>query len=410
MLVYILLDACRFDYIDDQQAPFLAHLQKQGVTAAVQPTFGFEPDAAYLAGLSPSQSRGGAHYYWGTKDNPFARLHRLPDWLEKGPYWSSKILRHGLTRMVRRFSARPDACMARIPFRSLPYFTQARSIPVDAEYAFIASSLFDIMRTHRKTWFINIHPAHSVRVDDVIRRARSELQKPCDLLFLHIGDLDAAGHRFGPDSPERRATLLRIDRALASLHQELSARFGEPNMLILGDHGMVQVTKHLSITDTLAHMPLVQDQDYHCFLDSTMARFWFKSSASRSILLHRLAGVPHGHVLSELECLKYGLATGKNDFAEALFLADPGVLILPNYFQGRYPVQGMHGYAPECPQQQGIFIMRSATHSLQRLDSIIDMRMVFPLTLELLGLKQTNESKLLEAKPILEKYDIYHTA
>jgi hypothetical protein len=405
MLVYILLDACRFDYIDAQQAPFMAQIQKLGVTAAVQPTFGFEPDAAYLAGLSPRQSRGGAHYYFGTRDNPFAWLHWLPDYLEAGPDWTSKALRYGLTRLVRRLSSRPDASMARIPFRCLPYFIQARTIPVDAEHAFIASSLFDVMRANGKTWFLNIHPAHSVRLEEVMRRVRSEVLAPHDLLFLHIGDLDAAGHRYGPDSPERRATLLRIDQALASLYEH----FSEPDILILGDHGMVQVSRHLSLADTLAGIPLQQNRDYYCFLDSTMARFWLKRSANRHILLQHLARLPHGHVLSEIECERYGLATGKNDFAEVIFLADPGVLILPNYFQGRHPVQGMHGYAPECSQQQGIFIVRAKNRILPELDAPIDMRLVFPLSLELLGLPRASKGAM-RTTPILETYDLHHTA
>lgn len=391
MLLFILLDACRFDYINRQDAPFLAEVQQRGLSAPAMPTFGFEPDAAYLAGLTPRQSRGGAHYYFGTSNNPFAGLRWLPDWLEQGPEWSSKLLRYGLTRWIRWYSGQRDAGMARIPFQALPCFTPARSTALDSEYAFGAPSLFDALRAAGKSWFINVHPAHSVRADDVVRRVAGELRQPVDLVFLHIGDLDAAGHRYGPDSTQRRATLQRVDRALAALHSDISTRFGEPDLLILGDHGMVQVTSHLSVSDSLHRLPLAPGRDYHCFLDSTMARFWFTTPASRRMILAELEQLQHGHLLSEAECRTYGLPVGKNDFAEALFLADPGVLILPNYFQGRRPVRGMHGYAPEHPGQQGVFIARSQTIQAGMTDTAIDMREIYPMTLELLGLHAENE-------------------
>jgi hypothetical protein len=44
-----------------------------------------------------------------------------------------------------------------------------------------------------------------------------------------------------------------------------------------------------------------------------------------------------------------------------IFLADPGVLILPNFFQRHgAPIKGMHGYHPDCPDNQGLFFVREA--------------------------------------------------
>jgi predicted AlkP superfamily pyrophosphatase or phosphodiesterase len=61
-----------------------------------------------------------------------------------------------------------------------------------------------------------------------------------DLLFVNLKTPDYVGHRYGPDSPEMRETLVALDRNLASVYGALDAKVGRDRyvLAITADHGM----------------------------------------------------------------------------------------------------------------------------------------------------------------------------
>lgn len=55
------------------------------------------------------------------------------------------------------------------------------------------------------------------------------------LMYIHFHNIDDMGHKFGPDSPEYTAALIRVDKYLANIYTNL------PNntlLVIFADHGM----------------------------------------------------------------------------------------------------------------------------------------------------------------------------
>ncbi|KAJ3356033.1 hypothetical protein GGF32_001719 [Allomyces javanicus] len=84
----------------------------------------------------------------------------------------------------------------------------------------------------------------TVDVDDVggvpgAKSADMPLVRP-DLVALYIPDVDQVGHQYGPDSIQLNQTLVRVDRALASLAAFLYARdlWETTNVVVVSDHGM----------------------------------------------------------------------------------------------------------------------------------------------------------------------------
>ncbi|KAJ3371162.1 hypothetical protein GGF31_003585 [Allomyces arbusculus] len=84
----------------------------------------------------------------------------------------------------------------------------------------------------------------TVDVDDVggipgAKSADVPLVRP-DLIALYIPDVDQVGHQYGPDSIQLNLTLVRVDRALASLAAFLYARelWETTNVVVVSDHGM----------------------------------------------------------------------------------------------------------------------------------------------------------------------------
>jgi len=149
----------------------------------------------------------------------------------------------------------------------------------------------------------------------------TEIGKPFERIkgieYTYIGELDKTSHKYGTKSKETMDTIKKIDSMLSKKKFDI----------ILSDHGMIDITKKISAPETET-----------CLIDSTFARYWgekplFNSKDGKWI---------------ELDNKMYG---------EHIFLANPGVLILPNYWQGKNPVKAMHGYNSKCKDMNAIYIL-----------------------------------------------------
>jgi hypothetical protein len=137
--------------------------------------------------------------------------------------------------------------------------------------------------------------------------------------YKYIGELDKVGHEYGTKSKEIISAIKRVDEKISKMDFDI----------ILSDHGMIDITKTISVPETK-----------DCLIDSTLARYWgekpnFNSKDGKWI---------------EWKDKKYG---------DHIFLANPGVLILPNYWQGKFPIKAMHGYDPKCKDMNAIYILKN---------------------------------------------------
>ena len=69
--IIILLDALRWDYFNRSKSNFTSNLKNKSTTAELVPTFGFEPDGAFLSGVYPEKSNGGMHYWYSPENSVF---------------------------------------------------------------------------------------------------------------------------------------------------------------------------------------------------------------------------------------------------------------------------------------------------------------------------------------------------
>ncbi len=78
------------------------------------------------------------------------------------------------------------------------------------------------------------------RVERVLSWLRLPPERRPHLVTLYFSDTDNAGHEFGPDSPELRAAVAKLDGVVGQLLDSLRAlSFGERvNVLVMADHGM----------------------------------------------------------------------------------------------------------------------------------------------------------------------------
>jgi hypothetical protein len=136
--------------------------------------------------------------------------------------------------------------------------------------------------------------------------------------YKYFEELDKIGHKYGTKSEEMIQAIRKVDRKIA----------GRDFDIIFSDHGMIDIYKRISVPIT-----------NNCFIESDMARYWgekpeFTSKDGKWI---------------EWKNKSYG---------EHIFLANPGILIFPNYWQGNIPVKAMHGYDGKNQELKGIYITK----------------------------------------------------
>jgi len=392
-VLMIMVDALRHDYITEEDAPFLHSLAQKGAYGSLIPSFGFEPDGAYLAGLDPEECDGGAQFWRKPGDSlfrfvPFFRLlYALP--IKK---WR-KLVRNGIRFSAQVLSSdsltRRMASSMEIPLDMLAQFsTPMKKIACEPGFA-PHPTVFDVVRANGKTTYFHGFPEFKVHTDTVCKRYLEEERGGNDFAFLFLGDLDGIGHKFGPASSERRAALKKLDNALKRIHEHAGKYYDEVDVLVFGDHGMAEVTQTVDLRDSISRAALDPEEDAY-FLDSTFARFWVKDPARRSRLLQILAEQPGGHVLTESEKETYRIRYPHNYFGDVIFVVDNGMLVHPSFYSvSAEPLKGMHGYLPGCRDNESAFVLHTRqTIGLGDLGRI-DMRRISPTVLDMLGLKDT---------------------
>ena len=126
------------------------------------------------------------------------------------------------------------------------------------------------------------------------------------MLFLYTSALDSVMHGSGPESGPTRARLAGYDRQITFLTEKARRRYREVRVFVFGDHGMAPVSGVHDLWGALAGLGLRMPNDYVFFLDSTMARFWFRHDEARARVDALLEKAPYGRILPPRSCEGWG--------------------------------------------------------------------------------------------------------
>ena len=356
----VLLDAFRPDYL--RHAPYLRAIAGDAPAELREP-FGFLPRAAYFGGLTPEQVGFTNMYVYDPEDSPFGMARAFNPDIVATSGLERLGVRAAIDATARAASspfARAYASSAMIPLDLLPSFSLAEQLaPWDAAVGY--RSIFHELDERHEEWFEYAWPGTNTLPDrsdrGIVRSAIAKVTSATRFAFVHLQELDSCGHEYGPDSPETRDRVRATDALVEELVETLDRRSDALDALIFGDHGMVSVTRTVDVNAKLRSLPLALGRDYTCFLDSTMVRVWSHTGAARDSLPLELDRVPGARVLSQDDLRRFHVAGCDRRNGELFLLADPGVVFLPNFFQGdRQTPLGMHGYDPDCPDNHGVLI------------------------------------------------------
>ena len=97
--------------------------------------------------------------------------------------------------------------------------------------------------------------------------------------------------------------------------------------------------------------------DYLAVYDSTMARLWFCNEEARMSINGCLRSQTYGHILSDAELQELGVYFSDRRYGETIFLLNTGCMFYRSDFHsGNWLPNGMHGYHPNDPYSDAVFL------------------------------------------------------
>jgi predicted AlkP superfamily pyrophosphatase or phosphodiesterase len=403
--VFVLLDACRSRYLEEGKLPRMAAFAQRSLYApGMRPGAGFCERSEILTGASAARTGNFAAYGFDPQASPYRAQSLLLRGLGRLP---GRIGAKVATRLTRRLAWRRGITMPphRIPVAALERFRLTEDARDHFEpRGFAVDSLADRLREAGRTWSWHFTAVGVPNGDDDDRLDALEaaLSARRDFYLAYVETIDAEGHRLGPDSPEMDETLGRFDDWFMDRVERWMAAIPGLQLAIVGDHGMTSVDRHLNVLDHARSaarrlgLKFGPNRDVECFLDSTMARFWF---AHRSMIapfrdaLEAGEMAECGFVVDRALRLEHEIPATGRLYGDLLWWADPGVLIWPDYFhRATDRVLGMHGYDPEHIDSRGFAIIHAPSVAPGRRENR-ELRDLAPTLAALLQIEAPRDSQ-----------------
>ena len=191
--------------------------------------------------------------------------------------------------------------------------------------------------------------------------------------YVYLAALDGIMHAKGTKHQQIDDKIRWYDEQLRNLLKVGRQNYDSVNLHIFSDHGMTNVHTDYDLIGSLDAAGLKFNRDYAAMFDSTMARFWFLRDGAESTVRQALAADTMGRFLTEDDEKSEGIYFADRRYGEAMFLLDPGVLMVPS-FMGNTHIAGMHGYSPHDKDSVAFFGSTAKIDAPpERLDDLYDL-------------------------------------
>jgi predicted AlkP superfamily pyrophosphatase or phosphodiesterase len=208
------------------------------------------------------------------------------------------------------------------------------------------------------TWYkiFDARIPNAVRVTQVLEWLSLPAERAPSLITVYFGDVDDAGHDFGPEAPETNSAIARVDSAVGAIMSGVKQRGLEErvNLVVVSDHGMARVDHgQLIYLDDFVDPATVNIVDLGAVLSLS------PRSGSTNSVYRSLARVPHLRTYRKKDLARYHYGNHPR-IPEIVAVADEGWLVTT---RGAAAVRsrisrGAHGYPPETASMQAIFLAR----------------------------------------------------
>ncbi|ENX3948376.1 alkaline phosphatase family protein [Photobacterium damselae] len=371
-VIFILADAFRFDYIHKHQLSNLESLISLNDTQIIKELY---PSTGYCEIIE---------YFTGQESNEhgmFSQITAIENWSEiKTPY-IFKFLENidlklsgirkvrfvwgGVINKFLRFFV-PDY-VANIKYK-VPLSIINKFIPTESLYDYDSidfggdKNVFVKMKEKNINYDLDDFVKHNKiqgSDNDRFERLFNKIQNKSlqDFTMIYISAAEYA-HFYGTDGDITKQKLQEFDSNIEKLHKTLRENYDDFDLMIVGDHGMLDVHDEVNIEKVIKKVAnkykFKLGIDFLYFIDSTVCRLWYSSDDIKLKF--------ESYIIDELsekfelddDVLDY-LSQFKPKYGDSIFMLKSNNIYFPDFFNG-IPNKGMHGYLNHYKGQQGCVI------------------------------------------------------
>lgn len=350
--VFVLIDALGWKLIESQE--FLNDLLPQ--RQPLRTVLGFSSGAipTILTGLLPSETGHWNLYYYDVEGSPFRWLRHLnfvPDWLV-----DNRIGHKICKELGRRVLGLGPVFECLVNPKLLPYFNWVEKRNIYGERSISgAPSIFDQLAERGIPY--KVYSYHHQRDQEIIESAKKDIAGgDARFFFIYLSEMDHFLHDHCNDPKQIGEKLRHYAAHLREIFAVAQKQDPAMTFTVISDHGMTPVAQHYDIIADIEALALKMPQDYLSVYDSTMARFWFFNEHARSRVCGALKKIDCGRILTTNELRDLGIYFPDGRYGEIVFLLNPGWMFARSDFHGQWMPLGMHGYHPDDPWSDAIFL------------------------------------------------------
>jgi len=323
----------------------------------LETVLGFSSSAipSLLTGKSPSQHGHWNLFYYDPANSPFG-------WLSGLRHFPEKLVNHRVSQKLikeagRHFFHMGPQFECYVKPTLMPYFNwvERRCIYEPAGISG-APSIFDRLVDSGTPY--RAYSYHHWNDEEILELAQNDLEhSDAEFFFVYLCELDAELHAFWKQPERLQAMLAQYEAKLRRLCETALRLDPNASIAIFSDHGMARVTDRRDLMKEVDALGWKMPDDYLVVYDSTMARFWFFNEKARASINTCLRSQSYGHILSDAELQELGVYFPDRRYGETIFLLNSGCMFYRSDFHsGNWLPTGMHGYHPDDPYSDAVFL------------------------------------------------------
>jgi predicted AlkP superfamily pyrophosphatase or phosphodiesterase len=221
------------------------------------------------------------------------------------------------------------------------------------------------------------------RVDQVVDWLKLPAAKRPHFITLYFGEVDHAGHEYGPDAPETRAAVRHVDGEIGTLRSKLARLHLPIDLVVVSDHGMATEQGGWIDLDQYADFTGVETVEALMYPDSDEAAA--KLYAKLRIQSDKFKVYRRSRMPAELNY------TGEPRIGDPVVVATGPYAIRvhgpTNAAENHPPNKGAHGYDPRIvPAMRAIFYAEGPDIRKGTVLRPFENVNVYPFLAEILGL------------------------
>ena len=243
--------------------------------------------------------------------------------------------------------------------------------------------------------------SHEKRISQVVKWLKLPEAKRPHFIALYFSDVDSAGHHFGPRSEEVREAVLKVDRTLGQLFQQVNSLKLPLDILVVSDHGMQELdSKKVEYLDDYLDLNTVRLEG-----SGPQVLVYVKDPVKIKSTYELIrAHEKHFQVYERRKMPEKFHYSHNSRSGDLVIVAEAPYSVGVRNPQAKMD-PGNHGYDPDVtPSMQGIFYAEGPQIKKKQILEPFRNIHVYPLILKILGLKTLNpiDGKIDVLAPIYE--------